>query len=320
MPPKGSKKAAAAPPATPKADSGDEAAATPGTGVKKTPRKPRAPPKPFNKLSTALSGASPVDVTYENDTVQSKILAKEAGFGQTIKLVAPQPFELVASYMLANGLQAIVVKPSAPFPFMKLPAHLRARILKLNLTPTTNKGRIEFQTETKSGNVKAKDYLKEFKHRAAIAILNKELAVEARSILYASKLRFDNTTTLLNFLSMVGDDARKAMSTIIIANYLKTTAMPCMNMLADCRNLKKITIVGGVGVNSNPQKAAKNFFTESGRLLQAIVNAADGDKDAALNVVNFGKNCFTMKEEDEVVGWDDENIEVFVEEVTEKLK
>lgn len=67
------KKAAAAPPATPKAESGDEGAvATPGT-VKKTPRKPRAPPKPFNKLSTALSGAAPVDVTYENETVQSKV-------------------------------------------------------------------------------------------------------------------------------------------------------------------------------------------------------------------------------------------------------
>ncbi|KAG9682112.1 hypothetical protein KCU95_g16903, partial [Aureobasidium melanogenum] len=320
MPPKGSKKAAAAPPATPKADSGDEAAvATPST-VKKTPRKPRAPPKPFSKLSTALSGAAPVDVTYENETVQSKILAKEAGFGQTIKLVAPQPFELVASYMLDNGLQAIVIKPSAPFPFLELPAHLRTRILELNLAPTTNKGKIEFQTEAKSGNVKAKDYLKEFKHRTAIAILNKQIAVEARGILYAVKLRFDNTTTLLNFLSMVGDDARKAMSTIIVANYLKATAMPCMNMLADCRNLQKITIVGGVGVNSNPQKAAKNFFTESGRLLQAIVNAADGDKNAALAVVNFGKNCFTMKEEDEVVGWDDENIETFVEEVTDKLK
>ncbi|KAG9560226.1 hypothetical protein KCU71_g9105, partial [Aureobasidium melanogenum] len=285
MPPKGSKKAAVAPPATPKADSGDEAAAaTPGTAVKKTPRKPRAPPKSFNKLSTALSGAAPVDVTYENDTVQSKILAKEAGFGQNLKLVAPQPFELVASYMLGNGLQAIVVKPSAPFPFMKLPAHLRARILKLNLTPTTNKGRIEFQTEAKSGNVKAKDYLKEFKHRAAVAILNKELAVEARSILYGTKLRFDNTTTLLNFLSM------------------------------------KITIIGGVGVNCTPQKAAKNFFTESGRLLQAIVNAADGDKDAALDVVNFGKKCFTIKEEDDIVEWDNEHIEDFVEQITDKLK
>jgi hypothetical protein len=79
-------------------------------------------------------------------------------------LVAPQQFELVASYMLDNGLQAMVIKPSAPFPFLKLPAHLRTRILKLNVTPTTNKGRIEFITEGKSGFIKAKDYKKEFKN------------------------------------------------------------------------------------------------------------------------------------------------------------
>jgi hypothetical protein len=66
--------------------------------------------------------------------------------------------------MLENGLPTIVITPSAPFPFLKLPNHSRARILKLNLTPTTNKGRIEFITEGKSVFVKAKDYLKEFKH------------------------------------------------------------------------------------------------------------------------------------------------------------
>jgi hypothetical protein len=76
--------------------------------------------------------------------------------------------------MLDNGLQAIVIKPSAPFPFLRLPAHLHARILGLKLTPTTNKGRIEFVTKGKSGSVRAKDYLKESKHRTAMATLNKQ--------------------------------------------------------------------------------------------------------------------------------------------------
>ncbi|KAK6003693.1 hypothetical protein QM012_009464 [Aureobasidium pullulans] len=328
MPPKGSKKTAVAPPATPKAESGDEAPATPATEVKKTPRKPRAPAKPFNQLSTVLSVAALIDVTYENETVLSKELPKQGGHGHLVRFIAPQPFELVGSYMLDNGLQVLALKPSAPFPFMKLPKHIRTRILTLNLAPIT-KGRIELTTDTKSGNVKAKEYSKEFKdnefcthskHRAAVAILNKEVADEARQILYGTRLRFDTTTTLLNFLSQIGDDARKAMSTITITNYIKATAMPCMNLLADCRNLKKITIVGGVGVNSTPQKAAKNFFTESGRLLQAIVHAADGDKDAALDVISFGKKCFTIKEEDEIVEWDEENLESFVEQITDKLK
>jgi hypothetical protein len=195
-----SQKKAAVAPATPKADSGDEVPPTPATDVKKTPRKPRGPPKVFTKLSTALSGAAAVDVSFENDTVHGKVsefksnavtvvadytqaLAKEAGFGQTIKLVAPQQFELVASYMLDNGLQAIVIKPSSPFPFLKLPTHLRARILKLNLAPTTNKGRMEFVTEGKSGSVRAKDYLKEFKQRTAMASLNKQVSIPPHTIL-----------------------------------------------------------------------------------------------------------------------------------------
>jgi hypothetical protein len=120
-----------------------------------------------------------------SDSAQA--LPKEAGFGQTVKLVAPQQFELVGSYMLENGLQAIIIKPSVPFPLLKLPAHLRTRILKLNLMPTTNKGRIEFITEGKSGYVKAKDYLKESKYRTAVATLNKQVSAlhtQIPSLLY----------------------------------------------------------------------------------------------------------------------------------------
>ncbi|KAI4850078.1 hypothetical protein E4T44_02957 [Aureobasidium sp. EXF-8845] len=312
------KKAAVAP-ATPKAESGDDIPPTPATETKKTPRK-KAVPKVFHKLSTALSSAAPVDVSFENETVHGKALPKEAGFGQTIKLVAPQQFELVGSYMLENGLQAIIIKPSAPFPFLKLPAHLRTRILKLNLTPTTNKGRLEFVTEGKSGFVKAKDYIKEAKHRTALATLNKQIATEACIILYAFRLRFDTTTTALNFVSMIGDEARKAMLAITIVSYVKGTAMPCMNLLTECRNLERISIIGGIGTNTTPQKAAKSFFTEAGRLLQTIVHTSGGDKDAALNVVTFGKECFTIKEEDDLVAWDEDQVDTFIEEITNKLK
>jgi hypothetical protein len=51
---------------------------------------------------------------------------------------------------------------------------------------------------------------------------------------------------------MIREDARKAMSTIAITSYIKSTTMPYINMLADYRNLKKITIVSGVSVNSTP--------------------------------------------------------------------
>lgn len=349
------KKAAVAPPATPKPESDEEAPPTPATETKKTPRK-RAAPKQFNLLSTALGGAGPIDVSYENETVHGKVtklrssainistdntqaLAKGVGFGQHIKLVAPQQFELVGSFMLENGLQAVVIKPSPPFPFLKLPRHVRTKIFEMNLAPTSNKGRIEVLADGKTSGARAKDYVKEFRHRTALASLNKQvsiytdnlslsheltpivqLATEARIILYAFRLRFDNTTTLLNFLSTITDEARKAMVAITITSYIKATAMPCMNLLAECRNLTKVSILNGVGTNTTPQKAAKAFFTEANRLLQTIVTTAGGNKDAALNVVTFGKGCLTIKEEDEIVAWDDDQVETFVEGVTEKLK
>jgi hypothetical protein len=172
-------------PATLKAGSDDEVPPFSATETKKSPRK-RAPAKQFNKLSTALSGAAPVDVAFENDTVHGKVskfkflalmivtditqpLAKEGGFGQVIKLVAPQHLKLVASYMLENGLQAVVIEPSAHFLFLKLPRSIRTKILQMNLAPTTNKARIEIVTESMRGGARVKEYLKEFKHRTAIS-------------------------------------------------------------------------------------------------------------------------------------------------------
>jgi hypothetical protein len=100
-------------------------------------------------------------------------------------------------------------------------------------------------------------------------------------------LRFDTTTTALNFVSMIGDEARKAILTITIVSYIKGNAMPRMKLLVDCRNLQIINIIGGVGTNTTPQKAAKAFFTDAGRLLQAIVQAADDDEDELLMSLPF---------------------------------
>ncbi|KAI5269091.1 hypothetical protein E4T47_07276 [Aureobasidium subglaciale] len=322
MPPKGSKKAPAAAPSTPKADSEDEAPSTPATAVKaKTPR-PKPTPKVFKKLSISVSGAAPVDVTYENESVHSKVLPKGAGYGHLIKLVAPQAFELVASYMLDNGLQAIVIKPSAPFQFMKLPENIRKTILELLLTPDTKGNKIHIHTDKNANGSKAKEYAKQFglKHRLAIGQLNKELAAEVRGILYSFRFRFDSTMTLLSFLSGVGPDVHHALSRITIMNYQKPTAKPTMNLLAECKNLESVSILSGVGVNSRPDKTSKSFYAEAERLLQAIVNRHGGNKDAALDVVSFGKGCFTIKEDGEECEWEDEDVTKFAEQIANKLK
>lgn len=94
------KKAAVAPPATPKAESGDEAPKTLATEVKKTPRKPRAPPKPFNQLSTAVSGAALIDVTYENETTLSKV--------STVKVHRHGQLKLIVSRSCLNRVAMVI--------------------------------------------------------------------------------------------------------------------------------------------------------------------------------------------------------------------
>jgi hypothetical protein len=58
-----------------------------------------------------------------------------------------------------------------------------------------------------------------------------KLAIEARIILYAFKLRISNTITALECVSMIDVGARKVWLSITIAGYKKATAMSCMNLL-----------------------------------------------------------------------------------------
>ncbi|THX66264.1 hypothetical protein D6D04_10886, partial [Aureobasidium pullulans] len=76
--------------------------------------------------------------------------------------------------------------------FIKLPKDIRGRPLRYNLTPERgDRGLIsKINIVEKAGTIKAtKEYAREFKHRLAITILNKECAAEARHILYSFRLK-----------------------------------------------------------------------------------------------------------------------------------
>ena len=141
-------------------------------------------------------------------------------------------------------------------------------------------------------------------------------------MLYNYKLRFDTTTTLLNFLTSAGEQVRRMITDITIVTFAKGTVAPALTMLADCRNIQRIHLVSGVGVNSTPAKASKAFFADAGRLISALATQRNGDKDAAMLVFSFGvKKCFTTKgEEGEVNLWDEDEIEEFKETVKNKVK
>jgi hypothetical protein len=118
-----------------------------------------------------------IDSYLAHPQLTSAQVTPKDGFGLMVKLNAPQQFELVGSYLLEDGLQAIIIKPSPPFPFEKLPNSVRLIVMREVLTPTSNKAaRLDF-TSDKQGNVQAKDFSKEFKHRLAIVLLNKKVSL-----------------------------------------------------------------------------------------------------------------------------------------------
>lgn len=91
-----------------------------------------------------------------------------------------------------------------------------------------------------------------------------------------------------------------------------------MAMLATCPNLQRVHIGGGVGVNADPKKAAVSFFKEAKRFLEAM-GSAHGNRYSGIDLLSFGKKCFTLKEDDGIRSWDDEECEEFVTILRAKL-
>lgn len=74
----------------------------PGSAAKSKSRKAgvKEPPKKFNPLACELD--VPIDVSFENDTVNSKSL-DTGGYEQNIKLLAQLPFAITTSVSRARA-------------------------------------------------------------------------------------------------------------------------------------------------------------------------------------------------------------------------
>ena len=132
-------------------------------------------------------------------------------------------------------------------------------------------------------------------------------------------MKFDKTETLLTFLTCAGEKVRHALVNIDIVNYQKTTALPAMTMLSECKNIQRIHIVGGLGVNMNAEKAAKQFYNDAHRFFQ-IIGQLRNDPFAGIDMLSFGSKCFSMKDEDGVqTEWDDEEVDDFTEALRKRL-
>lgn len=220
-----------------------------------------------------------------------------------------------------EGCQAIIIRPAKPFPFLKLPKEARKRIYDYYFAP---KGVVdsEIQVEGKRAakDLYAKAYADGSKNRVALLAVNKEIYEEAIQIFYAHKIRMESTTTMSDFLVQTGSAVRARLTDVAVNAWVKTTSRNAMMLLAEARNLKNLHIDSGVSSEGDTAKAAKAFWTDAYKFLEAV-GAVKGDKAAGVDAVTFGQKAFTWKDDKKTARpWKDESVEEFRDILKGKLK
>ncbi|KAK3716647.1 hypothetical protein LTR37_006277 [Vermiconidia calcicola] len=322
MPPKGAQKPKAqAPepePAKPKAN------APPKTPSPKKKPKPKQEPS-LQVLDRDTRAPIAIEVMIEGQSVQAQP-TKNGPHGHVLKLEAPGAFALVKTVMFTEGefegLQAILLRPAKAFPFLKLPEEVRNRIYKIYFAP----GRVidnPIVIEGRRNSNKemwAKAYSESSKTRVGLLAVNKEIYKEAVPILYAHNLLFDSTSTLLDFLSQTPAEVKPRLRNITAKHLVKTQSRNCFLNLAPATNITRLHIVAGVASEADPAKAAKTFYGDAYRFLEAV-GAKKGDKMGGVDVLSFGKQALVTKDEKKnPKPYDEEMREEFMDTLKSKLK
>jgi len=186
----------------------------------------------------------------------------------------------------------------------------------------------------------AKTYAEGSKSRVGLLAVNKEVRTshlipnltypapanlrqiheEAIQVFYAHTLKLESTTTLLDFLSQIPTSVRPLLHSLEIKTFIKTTSRNAMHFLAEAKNLTQLRIDSGVFNEGDPVKAAKAFYADAYKFLEAI-GSEKGDKDAGVDVLEFGKTAFTFKDEKKnPKPWAEALVTEFKENLRQKLK
>ena len=220
-----------------------------------------------------------------------------------------------------EGYQAVLVRPAKAFPFLKLPDVVRNRIYKLYLAPKgIENAEIVLEGRRPNKEVFAKMYADGSKNRVALLATTKQITNEALPILYNHTLKFESTATFEDFISTMPDAMRPLVTKVVFNAWVKTQSRNAMHNLARFPNLTHLHINSGVFAEGDPTKAAKHFYGEAYKFLEAV-GARKSDKQGGMNVISFGKQAFTYKDDKKVAKpWSEDLVKEFRKNVKAKLK
>ena len=140
--------------------------------------------------------------------------------------------------------------------------------------------------------------------------------------LLSSTITPSSSRTLLHFstfLAKARTPTRSRMSKVNLKQYVRTTSRNAMHFLAESPNITKLHIEGGLFAEKDPVKAAKFFDNDARKFLQAV-GAKKGDKAAGVDVLSFGKQALTYKDDKKnVKEWPEELVGKFKENLKGKL-
>lgn len=119
---------------------------------------------------------------------------------------------------------------------------------------------------------------------------------------------------------------RERVTSVEIKLYQKTSSRNALHLLSEAKNLTRLSFESGVTNESDPVKAAKAFWNDSYKFLQAVgTRREDKDNTKAIEVLNFHEDALTMKDESKkndknaTEPWSDDMIEDFKQALVAKL-
>lgn len=219
-----------------------------------------------------------------------------------------------------EGCEAIILQPAKPFPFLKLPKEVCAKIYSFYFAPNriTNSD-IALEGKRSNKDIFAKMYAEGSKYRVGLLTVNKEVYEDAVQVLYDHTMRFENTTTVLDFLGQLPSAVRPRVTKVAIQKFLKTSGRNAMHFLAECPGIISLHIESGVYTGDGPTKAAKEFHDAAYKFLEAV-GARKGDKKAAVDMLTFGRDAFTFKVPPSGRPWSKSDVDEFREALKAKLE